>query len=1038
MIEVTLDHITYYIDEEHKTASVFKVDKDFIKGALSLPSRIMYHNQQYPITSIRDCAFFGREGLTSITIPKSVTNIGKDAFFGCESLTSITIPESVTNIGKGAFEGCEGLTSMVVEMGNKVYDCRNNCNAIIETATNILTHGCKNTIIPDSVTNIGEGAFNGCSGLSAITIPNSVTNIGHCAFEGCSSLTSITIPESVTNIGDGAFYGCYGLTTITIPESVTNIGESAFEGCSSLTSITIPNSVTSIECGAFGLCNDLTSITIPDSVTSIGGGAFECCFSLTSITIPKSVTSIGGGAFECCSSLTSITIPESVTSIGGGAFECCSSLTSITIPESVTSIGDWAFHGCSGLTTINIPNSVTSIGRMAFRNCFGLTTITIPNSVTSIGDYAFLDCSGLTSVTIPKSVTCIGHCAFKGCSGLTSITIPNSVTSIGGWAFADCSGLTSIILPNTLTEINTDIFKDCESLSLIRIPRGMKETFCQMGLEEWRDIMQEEICTIENVHYALDYSAKTAMVIAHGANKDICLYEGSVVIPARIKVEDIEFAVTEIEANAFARCEALLSVTLPKGLTAIGADAFNDCENLSVIRVPKGTKAGYCNIGLTPWQDIAKEPQEEEYTILLNIARGYELGIGMAKNLAQAAICYIQAADKGCAEAAFHLGELYETGQGLPKDLKQAADWYAKATALYHPLSAARQKACLQQIETTDDVYFLCLANSYKHGNRCIAGVRMQLIDNHFELIFDEIWDTAIWFRPVSHDRENAGAIPNDEAIHIHIFDIVKVTNIEACPEGAQTENHYYSTLSVVQTIQPTKELLDNIAKTMRKVIFGSKYANVSREYYESHMDYSIMMVCTSNVKCYNKERTDKGPQPRMCFLYRDTEYDFPVTDPLFRKQIETDIDKANSYELYYLTLSLGVRYNDSHFKLIAGVIPFIPMATKVNNKKSITPSDSFELSFSLFQQLGSIDQVAEKRGLTVGTICSHLIPFVESGKIDIHALVSIEHIEKITAYRMSHRNETTLKPCYEFYGGNMSYDEIRLVFASLKNMQKE
>jgi len=176
------------------------------------------------------------------------------------------------------------LTSIIVASGNTKYDSRDNCNAIIETSSNRLIAGCKNTIIPNSVTSIGQIAFYGCTGLTSIEIPNSVTRIGDEAFFGCSGLTSITIPNRVTSIGEGAFSDCSGLTSITIPNSVTSIGDETFFGCSGLTSITIPNSVTSIGNYAFYRCSALTSIEIPNSVTSIGSYAFYDCSGLTSIT----------------------------------------------------------------------------------------------------------------------------------------------------------------------------------------------------------------------------------------------------------------------------------------------------------------------------------------------------------------------------------------------------------------------------------------------------------------------------------------------------------------------------------------------------------------------------------------------------------------------------------------------------------------------------------------------------------------------------------------------------------------------------------
>ena len=206
------------------------------------------------VTSIGVRAFEGCDGLTSIVIPNSVTAIGNKAFYSCDGLTSVNIPNSVTAIGNNVFESCNELSCLVVESGNPIYDSRNNCNAIIETADNTLIVGCKNTIIPNSVTTIGNFAFCYCWGLTSIIIPNSVTVIGKCAFEGCIGLTSVEIGNSVTSIGRYAFYSCQGLTSINIPNSVTEIGNNAFYWCDGLTSIVIPNSVTFIGNEAFMNC----------------------------------------------------------------------------------------------------------------------------------------------------------------------------------------------------------------------------------------------------------------------------------------------------------------------------------------------------------------------------------------------------------------------------------------------------------------------------------------------------------------------------------------------------------------------------------------------------------------------------------------------------------------------------------------------------------------------------------------------------------------------------------------------------------------
>lgn len=215
------------------------------------------------VPSIGNYTFYACASLTSITIPASVTSIGEEALSACRALTSITIPSSVTSIGDGALYDCSSLASIVVQEGNTVYDSRDNCNALIETSSNTLLAGCKNTIIPNTVTSIGPGAFRTCTGLTSISIPDSVTSIGSDAFFDCTGLISVTIGNGVKSIGSCAFSFCEGLTNVTIPASVTSIGSSAFAYSSNLTTVYVLGTTpATISGGAFDSCSALTAICV--------------------------------------------------------------------------------------------------------------------------------------------------------------------------------------------------------------------------------------------------------------------------------------------------------------------------------------------------------------------------------------------------------------------------------------------------------------------------------------------------------------------------------------------------------------------------------------------------------------------------------------------------------------------------------------------------------------------------------------------------------------------------------------------------------
>lgn len=223
-------------------------------GDIVIPEEVTEGNMTFKVTHIESSVFFCSSGMTSVTIPNSVTfigngafyecsnlksitipanvtAIGSTAFYGCSGLTSLTIPKGVTKIGTGVIGSCSGLTSITVEEGNTVYDSRNNCNAIIETANNILIAGCNNTTIPDDVMRIEGLAFKGMTGLKSISIPDYVSSVSGSTFERCTSLNYVVIGKGVTFVGSTAFGECTGLKNVyCFAKNAPNTYSDTFDG----------------------------------------------------------------------------------------------------------------------------------------------------------------------------------------------------------------------------------------------------------------------------------------------------------------------------------------------------------------------------------------------------------------------------------------------------------------------------------------------------------------------------------------------------------------------------------------------------------------------------------------------------------------------------------------------------------------------------------------------------------------------------------------------------------------------------------------
>ena len=521
----------------------------------------------YDVMEIRYDAF-KNSGITSLTIPSTVTKIGSEAFRDCLKLTKVSIPASIAaddGISERVFMGCKSLKEVTIAKGYAAP--------------------------------IGKYMFQGCTSLTKINIPEDVAYIYGSAFDSCTSLAELTLPSSIVSIGDYAFVNCSSLKKMAIPAKTEKLGYGAFKGCSTLNDLTIADSTISLEIwdDCFTGCDKLKTVTLPGRIVTLGDSIFygdkslaevkfgkgfkadipesfcNSCTSLKTVKIPVGVANIGNYAFQNCTRLTDLTLPKGLVTIGNSAFNGCSMLPKVFIADSVTKICDYAFKGCERLESIEMPDSdvALEIGWSSFESCKKLKSLTLPGRIAAVDTYAFNACDSLAEVTFGEGFKAnISKGMFQNCAALKSVDIPVGVENVGESAFYGCAALKTVTLPDGLNYIKSSAFNSCKALTAIKIP----ESVTDIGSSAFQ--YDEALETIEFV------DGETSLNIGYQAFYKCGVKE--LVIPVRL---------TDADDDIFQSCKQLKKVTFAKGCECdVFKDMFNSCEKLASVELADGMR----------------------------------------------------------------------------------------------------------------------------------------------------------------------------------------------------------------------------------------------------------------------------------------------------------------------------------------------------------------------------------------------------------------------------------------------------------------
>lgn len=530
----------YYNDETDQTE---------YSATINVPSQITYDGKTYNVTEIGDYAFYRMADLQMVIVPASVTRIGNHAFEHSEKLAMVQFASS------------------------------------------------------SKLKTIDYNAFRGCYKLFSVTVPNSVTDIEHSAFEDCTNLTTLKLSTALTTISPSLCRGCKVLDNVTVPSAVKVIGNNAFRQCAALKNITLPEQLSMIDEYAFAECQALPELVLPAKVASLQSNAFQGCTALKNVVLPATLEGIGADCFSDCKTLASVEFKNTKPiSIGDGAFYNSNALNSVKI----TDLAAWTMTNFGTLYS-----NPTTLAKHLFMGDKELTDITVPANATYVNQFAFAGLESVTGINIPENVKVVSD--FIAAGSPAKVTMADNVLSIASHSSADydinysrivmaIGDEKTISTAGTYTSGNetvATVAKDGKitakttGMALITVKpadASMSEMKCLVY------VTANPTAYVGNIFY--DFSSEKSATVVDMVGKDGFVaygndrydYSGIVSIPSTVTYAGKQYAVTEINANAFKNMKHLQKVIIPASVTTIGASAFENSENMARVEFAPDSK----------------------------------------------------------------------------------------------------------------------------------------------------------------------------------------------------------------------------------------------------------------------------------------------------------------------------------------------------------------------------------------------------------------------------------------------------------------